>query len=438
MKYQNNAVRIVTWKEVKNQVFEVNPELAEILDACKPGAEHLLVKVSYPFGSHIIKSGTFYLPNEHGVLSPFSSVGIPNEFKEMFAYHWGSIPFGILLSGVAESFWTGSEQIISMGILPRGGTFALRTIFDEDSWCNFKDAFDLTAGSRLLFLLPSIKDNTKFKKLIKAIGKRCSMPRDFDEQWNLFKDIYLSEINNDGWQSELLLFTKPWLEDMLSGKFHQLSMHLRKKIWSWSEFWRNRKLFDFIWSDFIRIAKHKGVKVKDYIFDFARHLILIGVGDEYGFSPATDDTFAPIELFRDAFIGHYKISFDPTFMRSDTIRWGQPKKIYFSLQHPSNLLTYPHRHTNNSSLDDVRDVKTLVDLFKECASQGKIGVGGTRFTELENKIKYDYYHTDRDYSNQVLSSGLIVHEDTRFQSKEGLEFCSSSQFFKGCVRITSL
>ena len=432
-----NQFDVIEWVDIAATIALVDPELADIIDRHPGSKKYKLVKVSYPYGENIIKAGSFYFPNKHGMLAPFHSNTIENSIKKMFDYYWGSIPFGILLSGAAECYWSGSKQTTSLSMLYPGSTYALRTIFDKNGWCNFKDAFDLSSGARSIFLLPSIKDTIKFKKLGKSLENRITIPKDFNEQWYLLKDIYKSKINKTCWKSEFLFFTTQWLKDIFSEKPNELYNCLRNRVWAVTEFSRNRKIFDYIWNDFIRIAKKEGVKAKDYLFDLAKHLVLIGIGDEYGFQPTISNQVAPIDLFQKAFIKYYKITQTPTFMSSATIKMDKPDNVYFSLQHSANLLTYPHRIGVSSSLDDVRDVKAIMDLFMECLKKVTLSVKGTRFTELPDKVHYSYYHTDKDYTRQAMNSALVMQNDERFNYKSNLEFCNSSLFFKGCVQIST-
>lgn len=430
-----NSYEIISWKDISQIVAGIDPELAQIIDNCPGSKTHKLVKASYSYGENIIKAGDFHFPNDHGFLVPFKNTS--SKIQELFNYFWGSIPFGILLSGSAESYWSGTEQTTSIGMLHPGSTYALRTIFDKQGWCNFKDAFDLSSGARSIFLLPSIKDTTKFKKLGKVLERRITIPKEFNDHWHLLKEICHSKISDNSWKSEFLFFTTAWLEDMFSGKSTELYNYLRNRAWINTEFSRNRKIFDYIWNDYIRIAKRKGIKAKDYLFDFAKHLILIGIGDEYGFGFSFNNKVAPVSIIRRTFIEHYKITQDPTVMSAATIRWGKPSKVFFSLQHCANLLTYPHRSSLSSSLDDVRDVKAIVDLFMESIKKAQLSFGGTRFTELPERIRYEYYHTDKDYAQQAMSSTLIAQDIDIKELSSKLEFCSSSLFFKGCVKITS-
>ncbi len=48
---------VVTWKDVRGDVFKVNKELGKIIDAINPGDNYKFVKASYLYGDVFIKHG---------------------------------------------------------------------------------------------------------------------------------------------------------------------------------------------------------------------------------------------------------------------------------------------------------------------------------------------------------------------------------------------
>ena len=56
----------VFWRDARDQVQKVNPDLCKHIDALSPGKNLPLFLASYPFGENILQKGIFQLPNKTG------------------------------------------------------------------------------------------------------------------------------------------------------------------------------------------------------------------------------------------------------------------------------------------------------------------------------------------------------------------------------------
>ena len=117
------------WDEVAESVFAVDENIAKIVAACAPEPEHLLLKIAFPYGFDIIKKGVFNIPTNNGQGVSFAD----NQILpiDLLDYDWRSIPLGIVIAGGLESYWQGSQSIISRALLSPGATFAKRTVFGD-------------------------------------------------------------------------------------------------------------------------------------------------------------------------------------------------------------------------------------------------------------------------------------------------------------------
>ena len=436
----NEKLAICSWSDVKDSVFDIDPELASLLDETKDAHRHPLILAKYPFASHIIHHGDFFIPSQVGTINRFSDNKHDTQITGLLDYYWGSIPMGLVLSGSVESYWKSVNQIIPMGVLGQGETFALRTVFDREGWCNFHKAWNLTSGARLLFSIPSLKDTAKFKKLNKSLQTRVSTPKSFTDHWQIFKHTYPKVGDNQEWNTTLLIFSKGWVDGIVNQRYPHLYNYLLKRIWVKQEFNRNRRIFDHIWRDFSSAAVKEGFKLKQQIYDHVKNLVLIGVGVEFAFRPDFSRQIAPLDSLASMLLDDYGLTYQPTFMCTDKLSWSNSGMLYDSLQMPTYQASASR--SNNSGLDDMRESLHLSEFFLEQITLKKLPMlDNTRFMRLPDEVKYTYFHTDKDYSKRIHNVEKMFAEDERFTMGEyfsDLEPCYSSKFFKGCVRIAKL
>tara|TARA_B100000989_G_scaffold283885_1_gene250160 strand:+ start:769 stop:2106 length:1338 start_codon:yes stop_codon:yes gene_type:complete len=436
----SSPVEVVTWSDVRDRMGEIQPQFAQLIDDYQPGDKPLLL-ASYPFASHLITNGDFHLPDNHGKITSLRKGDYAPQINELLDYNWKSVPFGIALEGYAESYWH-SDVIQPTAMLYPGATLALRTIFDQDSRYNFHRAWNLSSGARLMFILSSIKDSEKFKRLQRTYQFREDMPVDYQDQWKVFKKIYNSPQANVDWRTKVVFFTKSWIEDILGGKNERLTLFLLNSVWRFHEFERNRRVFDFIMDDFKRIMSRKGVKINSYSFACLKHLIRIAMGEEFGFSPMVCNEVSPHELLFDAYTHTYRTKKSPTFMRINKVKWDEPDNaVYYSMHFPLHVGD-SYKKNGYSNIDDTIELKQSMEIFLDAIEGGRLElVEKTRLSELPDKIKFDYFHTDSDPMQELTSSKLILSHDPRFvpsleRRDPAIAFNHASPFFKGCIKIT--
>jgi hypothetical protein len=88
-----------------------------------------------------------------------------------------------------------------------------------------------------------------------------------------------------------------------------------------------------------------------------------------------------------------------------------------------------------SLIEDERDIKRLMDTLIRTIKTS------TGLINPIKHVKYDFFHSDVDKYGEILSSKNIAAEDTAFSSLGSQQFkdrtfCATSQFFKGCIRIS--
>ena len=175
------------------------------------------------------------------------------------------------------------------------------------------------------------------------------------------------------WLSEVLIFTKPWFDGMFDIQYTALANYLRQE--NYKVIAKNdghMALFDFIWHEFVENLQVQGFKAKSYVYEYVKNLILVGLGIKFGLAPVCNEDFFPKALIQHAYLDEYKIRYKPLLMATKKLNWAKPKDaVFLSLQVNTQLCNLPKRKSTNSGLDDIRDIRRLIQLFYTSIEQGK-------------------------------------------------------------------
>lgn len=436
-------IEIKSWDQgIQKLLHDSNPELYEALEYGMNKTDQFML-ASYPFAEHVLKDGHFQLPLKNGTTVTYSSIKTPSIIRNFIDEHLlYPVPFGVVTKGYFEAYWEAFDRIIPKGGLGTGGITGARILIAEPKNFNFKNAWNMISGSRTLALLPSMKDTEKFRRLKKNHDIRSVIPRGFNDHFHILKELCKSpEVN---WQSQFLFFSGKLINRIMSNrKFQSFREHMYRWGMNATCFDRNRTSFEFIWDEFIRFLEVKGIKEKEYIYNFSKYLILVALGEELAFAPTTSNHVAPIDFFQKIFIKDYKIKYFPSFINAAILGDGEAaRSVYYSLQYPIHLNPFPTKHAAASGLDDIRSVKEMHERFFEYiySNQG-ICARESVVADVPEKIKFEYFHTAQDGLKVLATSKDVAGEDQRFmQGNTSVKkpFCRTSMFFNGCVKIDKL
>ena len=114
----NPSITKVSWDEVRDEVFALNPELTDSIDRINPPKSFALYRVKYPYGGYILKDSVFHIPNHLGNIVPIDDDTIPKALSEDLTYNEHSNPVSITLNKSFELFANHNHQSIpfSMGV----------------------------------------------------------------------------------------------------------------------------------------------------------------------------------------------------------------------------------------------------------------------------------------------------------------------------------
>lgn len=425
-------IQEVTWPTVREEVKRVNPELTKIIDSIDPDQKYKLIKVSYSFGDLIVDQGFLQLPDNQGKIYPVSSKHIDPHIQKQLAY--SPIPLSLLLNKVSEVFIMDNERVIPLKVLEPGnlfGTFeTLNFIFQIPS----QPLWYVSAGSRIIFTLPKISESSGLKRL----RLHYEIPADtslrlLSEHWDLFKKIANHKNFNDPWQSQLILFTEKWFDfDKNDVRWLKFLRYLFEQGWLQSQRIIQKEQFGVFWQKYHRAITHRRLRPTLYLSDTFKHLLLIASGESPAFIPVQSNLVAPIRGLQKALLDIYQLknNYIPTMMCTGLPNQKKHNLIYYSLSFPTLLEGSPEsKNTSSTIMLDLRDIKLLMNTL-------------LRDSSIEHsflkKVTFDYFHVEDDIYNEIQSSKLIPKEDNRFADTTfpDLDFCSTSPFWRGCIRIS--
>jgi len=436
----------VTWQQMRESVVKVNPDFAKVIDELNPGDELRLYRATYPFGSEISRAGTTMLPAMNGEVVPITDSKISDQVRNDLNYT-GTVPFGLVLNGAVEALIKQKDSILPLNIVGTGKFFGLWRALDlsHSSSYHAYDIFNVIAGTHSIFTLPKITDQACYKKLCRARGIRLPLPSNLLDQAALFTLLSRHKDFPSPWQAEILYFSGEWFKKIKDSKFISFHHFLLLMAWSMSDFFRNKYIFDGLWSFLVAELIKQNVKVKPHVADIVKYLVMVALGVMPGLAPAVNDEVAPVSGFQHDLLKIYELKyFAPTLMVPQYFDFDNENcsPVYWSLQLPAYFESVPKQKTPNSILNDLLEIKHVVDLFRGLVIEGKLkGLVGTPLQEKIRQINFDYFHSDTDIDEHVRSFELIAKEDPNLikcSINGNKDLSPASPFLRGCIRLSKV
>ena len=432
----NSNIEIITWEEARKSVKAAEPELASIIENWQ--ARHSFIRVRYNYGDKVLKGGILHLTDKDGISHAIHSTTISQEIKEQLSY--SNLPLGIITAGSNEVFLETDERVIPLAFFKPGVILGLWESLEEKESYFPKQIWDVTAGARTIFMLPSISQRVPHEQLKKHYGVKRSAPSTLYDHHQVFMQIIQSQNFKQAWTHEIIFFGKEWFtqnnNDIGWLRFYN---SLLKKAWQLSAHSRNKTTFDRIWLLFSQELEAKGIKVNQHLITILKQIIAISIGAAPGLRPIVKtDVAAPAATLQKIYLNTYGLkSYIPTIMALDYFIPHQSNEpIYYSLQIQTQIEPiYKFKNT----LSEIREIKMLLESFIELALEGKLKVADTLIEWVVNNVKFDFYHPDTERHDDIQNSKYLPSKDKALievrGAKRGRKFANASPLAKGCVQI---
>jgi len=432
------SIQELTWKQVRQEFAQVNPELAAIIDELDPSSEYTLFRAKYPYGSEILQRSYLYIPDNRGGLVSLKSSQVPNSVKEKLSYNIFSNPVSLILKNTAELFIVLESNTIPLyGLIPPGKLFGTWRILNPTGNQNPIFIWDMTAGARSIFLLPKISETSGYNKLRKTFQLQADKPKNLLDHWKIFREIANHNSFDEHWETDILFFSKKWFDVMNDKKWKDFKIYLFEKSWQSSEYFRNQFMWDLAFS---LIQRQRNFKPNPYISDTVKHLLAIGSGALPGFSAARDNVGGPVKNLQKVFVEVYKLTeYAPIIMQPHFFSLNEDRPVYYSLQYPTTLVFSPQSRENSTKIFNLYELKSLLNKYLSEVYSNNLNVSGTLTYSSKNEVRYDFFHTDVENHSGIRLSSEIAGEDVNFNKTfygENQSFPSNSSFLRGCIKIS--
>ncbi len=431
------ALEKLTWKEARADVARANPNLAREIDKLDPGDEYLIFKARYPFGSKILDKGVLHLPGKNQQLLSIDNPDLDPVVKSALSYAQ-TMPMGVVLNNSIELHLMESNRAVTFSLMRTGKIFALWTVLEISQSAHLGHVWNITAGARSLMMLPKISDITFYKKLKREFDLFSSMPKEFLDQWEIFKELSQSPLFPEPWSVEVLFFSGKWLENRTDPNWQLFRQFLMETAWHETAYLRNQVMVDFAFSCALEA---KNLKPNPYLTDTVKHLYSMGIGAYPGFVVAKDSIAAPIRGLQAIFTDTYNLRYSPTMIQPGYISSTSTEEpCYYSLAVPGLMVFSPKSRKFNSKLEDLREIRHIMHGVSSYLLEDKLKLMNTPIYKWAKNVEYGYFHSEADSKESIRNAGEIEKRDSalkdELQKYPRKPFCATSPFLRGCIRIS--
>lgn len=427
-------VTLKTWKEIRKDVINVNPHLADIIDQIDPSDKYKFVEATYLYGDIIINNGVLQLPENNDTLFPLKTFNAKNSIKDLLSY--SDIPLFLTLEKDCEVFIDTGDRIVPLNLFHKGSLLGLFESMDFIFGRHSTAKWSVTAGSRSIIMLPKITDNLGLRRLRMHYGiSSTTRLKSLSDHWNIFVTIAKHNKFEQPWHNKILFFSREWLtnKDNFPG-WNKFRDYLLCQAWNQAQFSIGMIELSLNWEKFAAAISSRNLKPRPYLSDHVKHILSVAMGNFPSFITMDDSQQAAPKIgLQKSFTEVYMLrDYLPTIMHCCSLEDIRSKPVYYSLSFPSLVEGSPLSNTSSTIMLNTRDVKLLIDTLKKYHTLSCP-------ENFISNIEFDYFHVERDICNEIRSSTDIIKEDPIFERDIKLfpdrVFCSTSQFFKGCIRI---
>lgn len=424
----------LTWQNVREDVFNADQKLGNIIDVISPNKEYPLFRIHYPFGAKIFEQNLLYLPNEQGISTPITDINIPQKIRAQLNY--SSLPLSIVVQNKVEMFCKINNKVFCAAFHGNGLNLG---IWEHFGWTT---PYTLTSGARSLYMLSKISETISHKRLKKELGISAIPPKRLVDHWQVFTQLANSANFPKKWQCELIILTNKWLDKIKNDPtWRELNLYLWQQGWKHCSYARHKSTLDIIWEVFMQKLNTNNLKFDPYIIDTLKHLLLISIGAIPASSPATNSNEAgPIKEIQLIYEEIYNLQNIPTIMQPKYFCSKNNTPVYYSLQNPTLLESTTKSKQATSVIEIIRNLKELIDHFIEITPWSIFAQSMQPFCQMINKTRFDFFHSDifaygphiRPSTEMPKNDMALIYDPAKKQVRK---FADNSTFLRGCVRI---
>lgn len=424
-----------TWDEVRVDVMNVNPVLAQVIDALSPSKQYKLLRARYPYGSVFLDQGRFLLPGNHGDLLALDSVDTPAWIRQDYDYNH-THPAALIMDKNHEVFMKIGHRAIPFAVLKPGEMFGLWQTLDPKLPYHQKHIWSMASGARSVFVLPPISDRHSHQRLQRALDLKAPSPKTLFDHYALLSQIAASPCFPEPWSSEILYFSKHWFKALQDDAWLRFHRHLLLDGWMGTDYWRNKFIWDFTFS---RAEANRNLRPNPYLADTVKCMFSIGDGACPGFKVQRNNDALPLMGLESVYQEFYQLKrYAPLVMALDYLKVNQP--VYYSLQYPTALELAPRSRRLSSRMEEVREIAHVTQSVCQEMLTGDLNIEGTPIEAMARDVSFRFFHNESDKHGELLRSEEIICHDPEIDAKvhhsKGLAFPHSAPYWRASVQIS--
>ena len=433
----SSNIESISWNLARESLRKLAPQFVKIIDEWDP--KFKLYRVRYNYGDKILKKGVLHLGVNNAHSIPISSHEIPSDVKEQLSY--SNVPLGFITQGGTEVFLETEDRVIPLAYFKPGVILGLWESLETEQSYFPRRVWDVSAGARTIFMLPSISQRNPHEQLKKKYGVRNSTPNSIYHHSNIFKQIIESKNFKQEWHNEVIFFGKEWLQrDENNPHWLRFHHYLLEQAWQLSAYNRNKITFDKVWLSFSQHLETIGIKVNSHLLNILKHIVAIGIGAAPGFRPVVDsDISGPMKEIQKIYLNTYGLkNYIPTIMSVDYFKaYEHNEPIYFSLQAQTQLETH---YKVKNILTELRELQNIVEIFIATTLKGILLTEETPIDWLVKNVEFDFFHPDATSSDTITNSKYMPSKDKNLievpGAKRGRKFSNACSFATGCIQLS--
>lgn len=434
------VLKKIFWNEIKNEIAKIDKKFADLVNEISPNSEYPLYLSYYNFGETIGDTHGTFLKNEQGTTYRLGDKNTPSDVLKNLGYGIANSPFMMILDKKFEWYIWDTKKQSSFPVYVEGPGFFIGTrqlLSDKKTKTYISSSImSCTAGTRSAFMLPNIGNQKNHMALQRKLGVTCAPPKEMQDHWGVFKDIYSA--SGENWHAKILFFSECWVESLkFNPKWVYLQRYLIEKM---IKSWEHDKNYFFYNFAFSSAHTTKNIIKNPYLNETAKHILGIAIGANLGFRPSTDNQSLPLESIQNAYQEIYQLKHTAIILEPSKfdINSEQQDPVYYSLQRPVICSLEKQTKTEPRALVNLLSLNGLITKYIEAFSNNDY-YSGTALQQIEEKAYFSYYHhLPKSTDVQIKLSNNIQKEDSRFSltKNSNIDFPMDARFFRGCVKIS--
>lgn len=426
----NSKLSRLNWKEAREMVSAVNPELASAIDELDPSDDFPLYHVKYPYGELMLDQSVVTLPTADGMYLPVSNDLHPQIVRDELSYS-PTMPGTLVLKNKLECFCMVDGKLTPVFTVGPGRLMGFTAAINLEAAIDHNKIWNISAGIRSMFMLAPIGDNIAHNRLMREYDLHVSAPKNLQDQWAVFKNIVAQ--SDSEWEVEMIYFGRQWCEEKGNDKWNLFRYFLYERIWPIvrrESYFRLSELF------LSQIQSSCNLRADPHLIGSTNHLIHIANSVSPAYGVLDDESGAPVSLLQDIYQADYRLPYAPLIMGS--MYYHESDVVYYSLELPSNANATIRSRKRITRIEELREIRRTMQAIQYEILRNTMELEDREMSILRvaKSTQFQYLHSEATENEPILRPKEAINLDEKMAqqvSQFEVPFCENSRFFWGTV-----